>query len=464
MTLRHSFLYRTGCNLARDVRGAVSVYVAMGSILVLAFGALAVDVGRLAVLRNQMQSMADSVALAGANELDGAPGAQARATQAAFFALSKDSGLAQGWNGISPMQVHFLSSVSPEIAATSDDDSYFMRVELMPQLTNFFFTPFIRMMTGEAPGPWSDLALVQSTATAHREAIACNMPPFMVCDPTESNPSASLFDAANAGRAFRVKGGDGNGGFAPGQFGLICPGDDSNCGASAIGDALEAINPDYCVSNIVTTAPGQRMNQVRNGVNSRFDTAQGRNNPAPNVMNYPHDKSYNAEGLGGADWDRDAYWSDKHGGTLPLELDGASRFQVYLYELGESFARNGMQTVYPLGTTPLPPGFTRVEPPGKSIPVAKNPRDRANPDHDGVPQSAALQNPMRRVFTAAVLKCQADGVKGSGEYATRGRFVNLFFFRTAGTGSDASIYAEVIGGQEPDGPIGMFRSNPRLVQ
>lgn len=451
-------------NLWRDERGAVSVYAAMGSILVLAFAAFAIDIGRLALLRSQTQSMADSLALAAANELDGGPNAMNRAMQTAFFALEKTSGIPMGSSALAPMQITFYSSINPDQAAINDDEAYYVRVEMSPSLVEFFFTPFIRMVEKTEPGPWGDLILVQSTATAHREAIACNMPPFMVCDPTETaGSSASLFDSTNAGRGFRVKGGDGNGGFSPGQFGLICPGDDGNCGASAIGDALESVNPGYCVSKVVTTAPGQRMNQVRNGVNSRFDTATGRNNPAPNVMNYSHDTSFNSVGLGTGEWNAATYWTARHGKTLPAELAGASRYQAYLYELGETFARNGKQTLYPVSTA-MPSGFVTVTPPGKAIPVAANSRDRTNPNFDGVPQSTPVNDPMRRVFTAAVLKCKADNVRGSKEYSTRGRFVRLFFYREAGASPDDSIYAEVIGGTEPDGPIGMFRSNPRLVQ
>ena len=63
-------LSRIASTLWRDKRGAVAIYIAMVSLLLLGSGVLAIDCGRMAVLRTQMQNAADAAALAGAVELE----------------------------------------------------------------------------------------------------------------------------------------------------------------------------------------------------------------------------------------------------------------------------------------------------------------------------------------------------------------------------------------------------------
>ena len=55
--------------IGKDQRGAVAVIVALTLVVLLAFGALAVDLGYLMMVKNELQNAADAGALAGAREL-----------------------------------------------------------------------------------------------------------------------------------------------------------------------------------------------------------------------------------------------------------------------------------------------------------------------------------------------------------------------------------------------------------
>ena len=69
----------------RRVRGAVIVQVAVMSTVIMGFAALAVDIGSMYTVQSELQSVADSAALAAAAQLSGAGGgnAQTNATAAA---------------------------------------------------------------------------------------------------------------------------------------------------------------------------------------------------------------------------------------------------------------------------------------------------------------------------------------------------------------------------------------------
>ena len=66
-----------------DVRGSISVYTAILAVLGIGGAALAVDFGRAALLRTQMQDRADAGAMAAAVYLDFKPGAMVRAEDVA---------------------------------------------------------------------------------------------------------------------------------------------------------------------------------------------------------------------------------------------------------------------------------------------------------------------------------------------------------------------------------------------
>lgn len=426
-------------------------------------GALVLDVGRISVLRTQMQNRVDAVAMAAATQLDSRTGAQARATTMVTSAMSQSSGIPGDNSELDVESVNFFSEIEPVfVPATGDEDSFFVEVTLEPRRVDFMLAPLANAMSGT--GTTASSALMQTESTASAKPFICHAPPLMVCDPAEADASLDMADPANAGRQIALKPPpNGGSAWAPGNYGLLALPDGSS-GAGDIEGALAAVEPEDCYSLDVSTAPGVKTNKVENGINARFDISGGLPHPAPNVINFPKDGDI-ATGteltMGSGDWNLAGYWMDKHGGTIPADLTDATRYQVYLYELGETYARNGSQTAYPLDEG-VPDGFDVVTPPGVDIPEdLANPDD---PDFDGVPSQAVASNGYaRRVVEVAVLQCIAEGVRGSHSYPTNGNYVEMFITEAVDGAPAGGIYAEIIRplttSNDPD-----FHANVHLVR
>lgn len=447
-------------SIRRDQTGGVAVYTAIFLAFAVGAGTLAVDFGRIVVLRGQMQNYADSAALAGAAQLDGRDKAKARATEVIQKAIKGQSGIGDGGSDFTIKSVSFYSSLNPDTAATTDKEAAFVEVALQPRNVSLLLQPALNMFTGASS---ATARTVSAESTASPAPFICHAPPLMLCDLAEIDPNDDLMDPANIGRQVVLKEPQaGNGSMAPGNFGLLALPDGSS-GASDIENALEAVDPPDCYSLDVTTATGVKVNKVRDGLNARFYGP----NPAPDVINYPRDNMIvanpNAK-IGNGNWDRNGYWTAKHGTALPGVLANATRYQVYLYELGETYAYNGAQTIHPVKGS-LPSGFTKVTPPGSDVPVAANPANANDPDYDGEPDSTpiASNGPARRLLQVPLLRCQADNVQGAGTYPTDGRFVEMFVTESTLDAPDSGIHAEVVRPlsttNAPD-----FHANVRLVR
>ncbi len=285
----------------------------------------------------------------------------------------------------------------------------------------------------------------------------------MVCDLGETDPTMDLALQSNIGRQIVLKPPpSGSASWGPGVYGLLAL-PDGSIGADDIEDALAAVQPAECYSLDVSTAPGVKTNKVKHGINARFELDH-LPYPAPDVINYPKDVEIEADPtvvMGSGNWGIDAYWTAKHGGPVPVELQqgpqSASRYQVYLYEQGLQFGRNGWLTIYPVNGA-LPGGYTLVSPGGQSIPEdAANPDD---PDYDGVPsQPVASNGYARRLVQVAVLQCVADGVKGSHTYPTNGNFLEMFLTESV---DDKAIYGEIVRPLSPSNDPD-FHANVKLV-
>lgn len=439
-------------------RGGVAVFTAFFTVAALGAGALALDIGRMTVLRAQMQDRADAGALAAATQLDGRPGAQERATLIATAAMRQASGIPGDGGELSVERVEFYSAVDPApVPAEGDEDSLFVEVVLTPKRIDFFLSD---IMTASASGR---SAIMATRAVARPQPFICDAPPLMLCDPDEVAGGFDLTDPASIGRQIRLKPPPGGGSWAPGNFGLLALPDGSS-GASTLSDALAAVNPAECYTLDVTTAPGVKFNQIRNGLNARFDLPHGEPWPAPNVINYPRDTALAADPdarFGDGTWGIDEYWLARHGGAVPAALAGGTRYQTYLYELGETFARQGRRTIWPVESE-LPPDFETVTPPGPNLPTdASQPDD---PDHDGRPSAPVASNgPARRLLKVAVLQCVADSVRGRHAYPTNGNFVEVFMTETVDDAPKGALYGEFVRplspGVDPD-----FHANARLVE
>lgn len=430
--------------LLRDRDGSFAIQAAVVTAMLTSTGVLAVDVGRVLVLKGQLQNLADAAASAAAVQLDGRSGAIARATAVAQQAVRLNSRLAASPADFTVTAPVFYRDWAARLTTTDDAEALAVRVTVAPVTINLLLGPLV-----EALWPAETVARtlrIRASAAAQNAPYVCNVPPLMVCDPSEGrDASYSLTDPANIGRQMVVKGNA----YAPGNYGLVCL-PDGSCGANELRDALVAVNQDQCgaaraqSTDTVTTAPGQRTGPVVTGVNVRFGTG-GTGESAPNVIQYPRDPAY-ANGsttavMGNGSWNPGAYWSNRHGGTLPADLTGATRYQVYLYELGASFARNGRQTLYPV-PTPLPSGFTVVAPPAPNLPRAKSNESATDPRYDGAPDGDHVDDPRRRVVKAVLLRCQELGVRGSGTYPSSGSYIEYFLTEPA---SQQDVLAEVVG-------------------
>ena len=450
--------------LLSDRAGSVAAYAALFSVVAVGGGALAVDFGRSVLLRSQMQNAADAAALASVVHLDGKDGARARAAAVATNAVSNRSSMPAGEDdtALEVASVDFYATLAPApVAATTDLEAKAVEVTLKPQTVSYILAPVLKQMTGSGN---TEIQLA-ARAVATTRPYLCHAPPLMMCDLAEADPADDPTVPANAGRQVRLKEPQAGGGsWAPGNFGLLALPDGSS-GASAIDDALAAVEPADCYQLDVITATGSKTNKVKNGINTRFDISTMSYPPAPNVINYPRDDALIADPgarIGNAVWDIDGHWLAKHGASVPAGLSGASRYQAYLYELGETFARDGKRTVHPVPPGGPPAGFAVVTPPAADVPA-----DAAHPtlpDYDGVPQNTPAANgPARRLVRVALLQCVAEGVNGHGTYPTHGRFVEMFVTEEVRDPPEAAIYAEIVRSlstiSDPE-----FHANAQLVE
>jgi len=429
----------------RNQSGSISIYTAIFSAIAIGGGALAIDYGRIALMGSQMQSAADSAALAAVVQLDGKDGARARAQTIAFNAADNNTSLGKGSTNkdlsIASVKFYKTYDATSKLEATSDLEAKIIEVKLNTRTIGHMFQPVLNSLTGGTSPEQTQLA---TTAVAGTRPCVCDAPPLMMCDLAEFDPALDPTDPANVGRQIRLKE-VGAGMWAPGNFGLLALPDGSS-GAPDVEMALSQVTPPDCYKIDVITATGSKTNKVRDAINTRFDIGSYSSSypPAPNVINFYRDfvMSDPSRFIGDGIWNNAQYWLDRHSGGIPGEIATATRWQTYLYELGLPYAKNGKLTIYPAPAT-LPAGYTLVTPPAANLAV-----DAANPtlpDYDGVPQNPPAPNgPARRLVKVALLQCIADGINGKGTYPTYGRYVEMFITEEVRVAPDAVIYGEIV--------------------
>ncbi len=435
-------------NFIHDTSGAVAIYAAMFTIVAVGAGALALDVGRMTLLRTEMQDRADAGAMAAAQFLDGSDGARATATDVAANAMTQSSGISQ--ENLTVDTVTFYSELSPLTEATTDANAKYISVSMNQSTVNFMFAPVMDLLTKNNSATSTALS---ASAVAGPKPFVCHAPPMMICDFLENTPAESMRDSANYGRMIVLKEPQGGGNWAPGNFGLLSLPDGSS-GASAIERALAAISPEDCYSLDVETATGSKTNKVKDGINSRFDRpGNSWPYPAPNVINYPRDNDIIANPnikVGSGDWDIETYWPARHSGApVPTALRDHNgkqtpRLQVYLYELNEIYWRNGNLTIYPIPSdTSIPSGYVEVNPPVTNVPA--DPSNADDNEFDGEPTGTVASNgAARRFMQVAQLQCIADNVHGKGTYPTDGNYIEVLITEYVPDPPNAAIYGEII--------------------
>ncbi len=190
---------------ARERSGSVAVFAGLTIMLLIGASALVFDVGRMGVLKAQMQNAADAAALAGAVQLDGFDGARARAQTVAEDA-AKQSSLIETAGGIATISVgdvSFFSAYRPTpVAAVDDEYASAVKVTIEPRSIELLLEPVLALMTG---GVAKRVTEINASAVATTEPIICNAPPLMMCDPIEMSPPTDLSLASNVGRQINIK-------------------------------------------------------------------------------------------------------------------------------------------------------------------------------------------------------------------------------------------------------------------
>jgi Flp pilus assembly protein TadG len=293
---------RRALALWRDTDGLMVPYVAVMLPVLVGFALLALDGSRRMSLQTQMQAAADSLALAGARELNKQAGAESRAilAMANAHAATKSSNTLFGAGSSPNLDYTFvfyssLSAASDGIGgsvAIEDSDAKYVAVKITPQTWSTIL-------------PASFLANISTNAFAvGADAVAgfagtsvCSVAPIFVCNPyeesagsmTDAQATAALYSAFDDPAMLRRQLKLNRNSVGPGHFGWLNTADscdDATCMAKNVAGASGACYSDAGVS----LAIGNK-NAVEQYFDTRFDiynqdpplTSPGADPPAVNV-------------------------------------------------------------------------------------------------------------------------------------------------------------------------------------
>ena len=293
---------RRALGLWRDTDGLMVPYVAVMLPVLVGFGLLALDGSRRMSLQTQMQAAADSLALAGARELNKQAGAESRAISAMAnaHAATKSSNTLFGV-GSSPALDYTcafytsLSAASEGIGgsvASGDSDAKYVAVKITPQTWSTILpAAFLAKISTNA------FAIGADAVAGFAGTSVCSVAPIFVCNPyeesagsmTDAQATAALYsafdDPAILSRQLKLN----RNGVGPGHFGWLNTADgcdDATCMAKNVAGASGACYSDAGVS----LAIGNK-NAVEQYFDTRFDiynqdpplASPGADPPAVNV-------------------------------------------------------------------------------------------------------------------------------------------------------------------------------------
>jgi Flp pilus assembly protein TadG len=474
--------FRTARKFLREQSGSIVIYT--GAFMAVGIGgaALSIDIGRIVLLKTQMQNRADAGALAGAAQLDAQPDAITRAQTIIKDSMVAYTTAAADQGELATYDYHFYAAGADYItrgAETTDDAAArFAQVIMERRTLSFFYAPALNIMTGKTASSYTSL---DASAVAMSDPFICKTLPMMICNPLEdSDPTTpdALPDDTYAGRSIALKQGiQGGGTWQAGNFGLLeLPTDaDYNAGgAEAVQAALEADDPKGCYGFNLVTAPGSMTVKVTDGINTRFGmpVTDPTVSPAPNVMAYPKDQTWDPAHpiLGMADWDLATYWATKHPGVpLPSDLAGATRYQVYLFEQGVGYWKKNSKNVLVTNLDQTSKGYSLVDPslyPAAAV-IPSNPGSPDDVWTDGDPppgQTVSFKGQDRRIVRINVMNCVNNDVSGKGTYPSEGGYVEMFITEPSqDPGDGASIWGEFVRKLDPRISL-EFHGNVRLVE
>jgi hypothetical protein len=287
-----------------DTSGIILPYVTVMIPVLLGVSLIAIDGARFMSLQTQTQSVADALALAGAAELNGAPGARARATAAIDNLLANKlstmgvtTSVQAALNGITFYQNLPAASqpLDPKREVTDDGHARFVAVTLNKQTVQAFF-PLAYLVGGN--NSYSSVA----QAVAGFTEISCQYTPLFVCNPFEPKPPAPAesYDDATAalynetGSPIVLLQEDHNGQFFPGNFGFVqSPKFSGNsCGSgNNVAQALAQVHPPACFDNTNITTETGNITPASDALNTRLDIWNGSFKSCSKKTDYPPDQN-----------------------------------------------------------------------------------------------------------------------------------------------------------------------------
>lgn len=479
--------------------GAVAATYALTLTALILIAGAGFDYGRLAAMDSELQNGAEQAALAGATQLDGRPGACARAAAAAAELVNNLTLLANDDRRIVVQaesacdavgSIQFWRNRDGTEAATSDGEARFIEVTVDGRSINFAFTPIGDFLPRKP----------DATAMAGLGSSVCKVPPVFMCNPNEINDPD--FEITNyIGKGIRLIANDGGSNYAPGNFGYLQT--NAGNGAQATSQTLGRVEiPGDCVdANSITTKPGEQVS-VLDALNTRFDIyANGLNQvcgtdnqlcpPSANTrkdlmqrgnacqlaagggsgwrepsnpyrplsaaplsstqiqntapMGYPRDMCHAVSTtgvcpggiIGNGDWDRNAYFRTNSANYSPT------------FDFNTIPKRGSILTRYDVYKYEAANAATRLltqssgSLTSRPQPICRQP---------GV--AVGGTNVDRRVLSVAVVNCKAQGVQGTTTGIQPTRWIDVFLVEPSANRSDSGgnkyteqsdVYVEVIG-------------------
>ncbi len=213
---------------ADDESGAVAGLYAVALIGLIAVGGVGFDYARMAGMDSELQNAADQAALAAATQLDGEDGACSRADEAAINLLSNITLLSNDGTGNSVTVnsggtaatgndqcgnrdyiVFYSAYTNPttNTVANTDADAGVVQVAVDSRTARYAFTPIVGAI----------FSTMSARAVASIGSAICDVPPLMICDPTEGAFNAETM----RGVGLQLTAGGSGGGWAPGAFGFL---------------------------------------------------------------------------------------------------------------------------------------------------------------------------------------------------------------------------------------------------
>jgi Flp pilus assembly protein TadG len=459
---------------ARNEAGSVLVFWAVALGVILGIVAMSFDLGRASITRSELQSFADSVALAAAGELDGNNDALDRAAEAANLIFDSQSfgNTDRTLNGEVSFSLTYYASL-PDLDSTALSDvttdpaeAAFVQVQVTPTVVESTFGAAFAALTGQANRDY-DLG---ASAVAGLSIFACDVTPMMFCLPTDREFRAE----ENIGTMIRLRAGGNGAAWGPGDFGFLDPrgleiAENGPCarlnGAQLLACLIGAVdNITQCFDQRgVDMEPGQKVGLEDAIFNVRFDIYRsimnGRRNdpnyaPAPNVIKgvVPNGGSACIGGNTGTADTSALPRDDCFPGCAPFGdgnwSTGRAAYVVENYGTGE----DGTLTPHPdfTGTDMHSDADTRYEYYLSEIAAASAAGILENRLESGLPRCSNQPPapPDRRVIIAAGINCEENGIRGAAEDVPVQEFFKIFLTEPVGFGQGPTsfeIYGEIIG-------------------